>query len=441
MRPGAISRPASSPRPAASARRRASPASSTAPTGPAFGVILDWVPAHFPTDSARPRQFRRHAALRASRSAPRLPSRLEHRDLRFRQARGRQPPIANALFWLERFHIDGLRVDAVASMLYLDYSRKAGEWLPNVHGGRENLDAIAFLQRMNVEVYAAHPGVVTIAEEFDRLAGRLAARRCRRPRLRLQVEHGLHARHAGLYAARRRSTAAGTTTTSPSASSMPSPRTSSCRSPMTRWCTARARSSTRCRGWRARSSPRSAPITRAMWGYPGKKLLFMGQDFAQRREWNENVGLDWDLLAIRAAPGRQRSRPRPQPPSIATRPALHARDCEGDGFEWLVVDDAAQCRLRLGAPRGRCESRRRRPQHDAGGARGLYRCPCRGPANGPRSSTPMPSVMPAANRGNLGGVRASDRRMERQARPCAPPAAALVGALSRMDGAVRPAIG
>ena len=182
-----------------------------------LGVILDWVPAHFPTDAHGLAHFDGQALY-------------EHPDPR----RGFHPDwntaiydfgkrevanllIANALFWLERFHIDGLRVDAVASMLYLDYSRKGGEWIPNIHGGRENLDAIAFLQRMNKEVYAAHPGVMTIAEESTAWPGVSAARPCRRPRLRLQVEHGLHARHARLHGARARSTGNGTTTTSPSA--------------------------------------------------------------------------------------------------------------------------------------------------------------------------------------------------------------------------------
>ena len=128
-------------------------------------MILDWVPGHFATDEW---------ALARFDGTPLY----EHADPR----RGEQPDwgtlvfdfgrtevrnflVANALYWLETFHIDGLRVDAVASMLYLDYSRKDGQWLPNIHGGRENLDAVAFLQEMNATVYRNHPGVITIAEE------------------------------------------------------------------------------------------------------------------------------------------------------------------------------------------------------------------------------------------------------------------------------------
>ena len=101
--------------------------------------------------------------------------------------------LANALFWLRHYHIDGLRVDAVASMLYLDYSRQPGQWIPNKYGGNENLDAIAFLRRLNELAYGEVPGTITMAEEFDRLAERVAADLSRRTRLRLQMEHGVDA--------------------------------------------------------------------------------------------------------------------------------------------------------------------------------------------------------------------------------------------------------
>ena len=173
-----------------------------------LGVILDWVPAHFPTDVHGLAHFDGDGALRARRSAARLPSRLEHRDLRFRPARGRERAwSASALYWLDRFHIDGLRVDAVASMLYLDYSRKPGEWLPNADGGNENRDAVAFLQRINDARLRRPSRRRHDRRGIDRLARRVASGRCRRPRLRLQVEHGLDARHAGLYVATSRCTA------------------------------------------------------------------------------------------------------------------------------------------------------------------------------------------------------------------------------------------
>jgi 1,4-alpha-glucan branching enzyme len=152
----------------------------------------------FPHRRARPRALRRHGALRACRPAQGFHPDWNTAIYNFGRRRCAFL-VNNALFWLERFHVDGLRVDAVSSMLYLDYSRKEGEWMPNEHGGRENLEAVAFLQRVN-EAYGAASRVVMIAEESTSWPG--VSRRPRgRARLRLQVEHGLHARHAALHGA------------------------------------------------------------------------------------------------------------------------------------------------------------------------------------------------------------------------------------------------
>ena len=302
-----------------------------------IGVILDWVPAHFPTDEHGLGWFDGTALY-------------EHEDPR----KGFHPDwntaiynfgrtevvsylVNNALYWSEKFHLDGLRVDAVASMLYLDYSRKHGEWIPNEYGGNENLEAVRFLQNMNTRIYAEHPGVMTIAEESTSW-----------PKVSQPVHEGglgfgfkwnmgfmhdtlsymsrepVHRKHHhneltfGLLYAYSENFVL----------------------PLSHDEVVHGKGSLIAKmpgdDWQKFANLRA--YYALMWGYPGKKLLFMGQEFAQWSEWNEAGSLDWNLLQYRMHEGMRRL-VRDLNFTYRSKPALHARDCEGEGFEWLVADD------------------------------------------------------------------------------------------------------
>ena len=305
--------------------------------GAGIGIILDWVPAHFPMDE--------HGLARFDGTAL-----YEHEDPR----QGYHPDwntaiynfgrrevsaylVNNALFWLERYHLDGLRVDAVASMLYLDYSRKEGEWIPNQFGGRENLEAIAFLQRVNHEAYGQNPGIMTIAEESTAFPG------VSKPTsggglgfgfkwnmgfmhdtLQYLQREPIHRKHHHneltfglLYAFSENFVL-----------------------PLSHDEVVHGKGSLLAKmagdDWQKFATLRA--YYAFMWGYPGKKLLFMGQDMAPWHEWAEAQSLDWHLLEHAPHKGMQ-SLVRDLNRHYRTIPALHARDCEPEGFEWLIADD------------------------------------------------------------------------------------------------------
>ncbi|MEZ5818753.1 MAG: 1,4-alpha-glucan branching protein GlgB [Hyphomicrobiaceae bacterium] len=305
-----------------------------------IGVILDWVPAHFPSDPHGLARFDGTALY--EHEDPRLGFHKDWNTLIYNLGRREVANFlyANALFWLDRFHVDALRVDAVASMLYLDYSREPGEWVPNAHGGRENLEAIDFLRSMNSRVYEAFPGAMTIAEEST------AWPQVSRPvdagglgfgfkwnmgwmhdTLRYMSKEPVHRRHHHhdltfglLYAFSENFVL-----------------------PLSHDEVVHGKGSLLGKmpgdRWQKFASLRA--YLAFMWTHPGKKLLFMGGEFGQEREWSHDRPLDWHLLAQADHRGVQ-SLVRDLNALYRTSPSLYDLDCDAEGFEWAVADDADQ---------------------------------------------------------------------------------------------------
>jgi 1,4-alpha-glucan branching enzyme len=305
-----------------------------------LGVILDWVPGHFPTDAHGLAQFDGTALYEHAD-----PREGFHRDwntaiFNFGRREVANYLLANALFWLEEYHLDGLRVDAVASMLYRDYSRPEGEWVRNIKGGRENLEAIAFLREMNAAAYGGAPGIMTVAEESTSFPG------VSRPvhegglgfgykwnmgwmndSLRYFARDPIHRQHhhheltfASSYAWSENFVL-----------------------PISHDEVVHGKGS--MLGKMPGSDEERFANLRAfyafMWGHPGKKLLFMGQEFGQAREWAQAGQLDWHLLDDPKHRGVQ-DLIRDLNRLYRETPALHWGDCRAEGFEWVEADDAAR---------------------------------------------------------------------------------------------------
>ena len=316
-----------------------------------IGVILDWVPSHFPGDAHGPARF--DGTHLYEHADPRKGFHPDWKSFIFNYGRHevRSFLLSNAMYWLEKFHVDGLRVDAVASMLYLDYSRKEGEWIPNEHGGRENLEAIGFLRQLNEAAYAGHPEIQTIAEEstawpmvsrptyvgglgfglkwdmgwmhdtldylsrdpvhrkyhHDRITFRMMYAFAENFVLPLSHDEVVHGKGSLLR-------------------KMPGD------------------------DWRKAANLRV--LLGYMYGQPGKKLLFMGGEFGQWNEWDHETSLDWHLTEQPLHGGLQRW--------VADlnrvyrgEPALYRRDADAGGFEWVECHDADQSVvsfLRRGGP-------------------------------------------------------------------------------------------
>jgi 1,4-alpha-glucan branching enzyme len=303
-----------------------------------IGVIMDWVPGHFPSDEHGLGRF--DGSCLYEHEDPRQGFHPDWNTLIFNYGRKEVLSylISNALFWLEQYHLDGLRFDAVASMLYLDYSREEGQWIPNIHGGRENLEALDFLKNVNARVYENYPGVFTLAEESTTWPGvshptwtgglgfdfkwnmgwmndslRYMARDpIHRPYHHNEMTFGLTYAFSENFVL-----------------------------PLSHDEVVHGKGSllTRMPGdnWQKFANLRA--YFAFMWTHPGKKLLFMGGEFAQPAEWDHDSSLDWQLLENPLHAGVQRL-VRDLNRLYRSLPALHERDCKAEGFEWIVADDS-----------------------------------------------------------------------------------------------------
>jgi 1,4-alpha-glucan branching enzyme len=303
-----------------------------------IGVILDWVPAHFPRDE--------HGLVQFDGSAL-----YEHADTRLGEHRewgtkifnyGRHEVrnflVANALFWADKFHVDGLRVDAVAAMLYLDYSRKAGEWLPNRHGGRENLEAIEFLRQMNTAVHAAFAGVLTIAEESTSYPGVTRPPEFGGLGFNFKWNMGWMndtLRYMALDPAHRRYDHQLITF------SMVYAWSENFVLPISHDEVVHGKGSLLSKmpgdEWQQRANFRL--LLSLMCAHPGKKLLFMGSEFGQRHEWREQSQLDWPQLES-AAHRQLRDCARALNHLYLGNAQFHDSDCDPQGFHWADLHNA-----------------------------------------------------------------------------------------------------
>jgi 1,4-alpha-glucan branching enzyme len=304
-----------------------------------LGVILDWVPSHFPTDEHGLQYF--DGTHLYEHADPRQGFHPEWNSSIFNYGRGEVSSflISSALFWLDKYHIDGLRVDAVASMLYLDYARKHGEWIPNRHGGKENLEAIQFLQRLNEAVYREHPDTFTVAEEST--AWPMVSRPTSMGGLGFGMKWNMGWMHDTLAFFHEdpvhRQYHLGRLTFS-----LVYAFSENFVLPLSHDEVVYGKGSLieKMPGddWQRFANLRS--LYGYMWTHPGKKLLFMGGEFAQWREWTHEGQLDWGLLEHPLHAGMQRL-VADLNALLRREPALHERDFSWEGFEWVEGSDAA----------------------------------------------------------------------------------------------------
>ncbi|MBR0648804.1 1,4-alpha-glucan branching protein GlgB [Roseomonas terrae] len=303
-----------------------------------LGVILDWVPAHFPTDAHGLARFDGTALY--EHADPREGFHQDWNTLIYNLGRVevRNFLIGSALHWLEHYGVDALRVDAVASMLYRDYSRSHGEWVPNIHGGRENLESIAFLRELSEVIEARCPGKLLIAEESTAFPG--VTRKARDGGLGFDFKWNMgwmndtlrYMEHDPVYRRWDHGLMTFGLVYAFSEKFM---------LPISHDEVVHGKGSLPGKmpgdEWQRFANLRA--YLGFMWTQPGKKLLFMGCEFAQLREWNHDRSLDWHLLDEPRHSGVQRM-VRDLNRLYRAKPALHALDCDPAGFRWVVMDDA-----------------------------------------------------------------------------------------------------
>jgi 1,4-alpha-glucan branching enzyme len=302
-----------------------------------LGVILDWVPGHFPKDAHGLAQFDGTALYEHAD-----PRQGEHRDwgtLIFNYGRNevRNFLLSNALFWLEEYHVDGLRVDAVASMLYLDYSRHAGEWIPNRFGGRENIEAISFVQELNRLTHGRHPGTITAAEESTAWPG--VTRPVHVGGLGFTYKWNMGWMHDTLEYAHKDPVHRRWEHNLITFSALYM-HTENFILPFSHDEVVHGKGSMldKMPGdvWQKHATLRT--LYGYMYAHPGKKLLFMGSEFGQWREWNHDGSLEWHLLDDPLHTGLRRY-VHDLNAHYRAEPALHQVDFEPGGFRWIDCND------------------------------------------------------------------------------------------------------
>ena len=304
-----------------------------------IGVILDWVPAHFPKDEWALAKFDGTALY--EHSDPRLGEHPDWGTLIFNFGRNevRNFLVASALYWLTEYHIDGLRVDAVASMLYLDYSRKEGEWLPNKNGGRENLEAVQLLQEATSTAYKTHPGIMMIAEESTAWSG--VTRETSSGGLGFGFKWNMgwmhdtlqYLQHDPIHRVYHHNEVTFSILYAWSENFM---------LPLSHDEVVHGKGQlvNKFPGDRWQKTATLRALYGFMWAHPGKKLLFMGSEFAQNDEWNESSGLQWYLTEYGEHQGVQKCVSEINAMYKAV-PALWEKDTSPEGFTWLVGNDGA----------------------------------------------------------------------------------------------------